>query len=406
MDNRYRQLMYLFASSFLILFVGMGLFPILPLYAAQFGADSGQIGLFYALIYLTNGAGPVALMWLLHYFSPRRVFIGASILGIATLALTAFAVTFWQMAALLAVAWFVGGVILAQVSIYTGQVASGARRGRAFSLMAMAAPLGALVGGTLIGQIVSAVGYPAMFLSLAALWVGLPLVGLFGLRGLPDGRPASRAANVPAAVPGKLDLRFAALAGASLMAGMGISISRLGAPLMMKSLDFSAAQLASTATVSGLVAIPVVLLMGVLADRMGRGKLVMVGYGLAALGALILSQSATVAHFWVATTLMLVAFCINAGLGQALGTDLLESATLARGLSLLNTVKSGAAIASFAVTGYLVVAFGAPQVAVLAALLPVAAIGLLELEEKLPAGLTLASLAARRQVAEPEVIDC
>lgn len=406
MDTRNRQLMVLFTSSFLILFVGMGLFPVLPLYAAQFGADSGQIGLFYALIYLTNGAGPVAAMWLTRRFSQRRVFIGAAILGIAGLVLTAFAVTFWQMAALLALVWFVGGVILAQVSIYTGRVAIGAKRGRAFTLMALAAPLGALVGGTLIGQVVSSAGYPAMYLSLAALWLGLPLVGFFGLRGIPDGRPTTQTAVEPAARQDSLDLRFSALAAASLLASMGISISRLGAPLMMKSLDFSAAQMASTATVSGLVAIPVVLLMGVLADRLGRGRLLMVGYSLAAAGAVILSLASTVPHFWLASTLMMVAFCINAGLAQALGTDLLDAAQLVRGLSLLNTIKSGAAIASFAVTGYLVVALGAPQVAVVAALLPGAAFGLLELEQRLPAGLTVSSLTSRRQVVEPEAVDC
>ncbi len=406
MENRNRQLMFLFLSSFLILFVGMGLFPVLPLFVARFGADSGQIGLFYALIFLANGAGPVAVMGLHRRTSPRALFIGVGLLGIAALALTAFVSTFWQMAALLAAAWFVGGVVLAQVSIFTGRVASGASRGRAFSLMSLAAPVGALVGGTLIGRIVTAAGFPALFLALAGLWIGLPLVGVFGLRGIPDSHPVMQNDSPQAQSGRSFDLRFYALALSSLLAGMGISITRLGAPLMMKGMDFSAAQMASTATVSGLVAIPVVLLMGMLSDRIGRGRLLMAGYGMAAAGAVILSAASSVVHFWVAATLMLVAFGINNGLAQALGTDLLESAQLARGLSLLNTIKSGAAIVSFAVTGYLVVAFGAPQVAVLAAVLPAAAFGLLGVLQRLPVGMNLAALSPGRRVAAPKPVEC
>src|SRR5512135_340585 len=45
------QLLYLFVSSFIILFVGMGLFPVLPVYAAEFGASRTVIGIYYALMY-------------------------------------------------------------------------------------------------------------------------------------------------------------------------------------------------------------------------------------------------------------------------------------------------------------------------------------------------------------------
>src|SRR5574337_1132342 len=51
------QLLYLFASSFIILFVGMGLFPVLPVYATEFGASRPVIGIYYALMFAANAVG-------------------------------------------------------------------------------------------------------------------------------------------------------------------------------------------------------------------------------------------------------------------------------------------------------------------------------------------------------------
>jgi hypothetical protein len=52
-----QPLIYLFASSFLVLFVGMGLFPLLPVYATQLGASKTTIGIFFAAMYVSNAIG-------------------------------------------------------------------------------------------------------------------------------------------------------------------------------------------------------------------------------------------------------------------------------------------------------------------------------------------------------------
>ncbi len=51
---RNRQLALLFIGSYVPPFVGMGLFPILPLYAAQFGATHTMVGIYYAIVYLAS----------------------------------------------------------------------------------------------------------------------------------------------------------------------------------------------------------------------------------------------------------------------------------------------------------------------------------------------------------------
>jgi hypothetical protein len=45
-----RTFIMLFICHAVPLFIGMGLFPLLPLYAARFGATRTDIGIFYAVV--------------------------------------------------------------------------------------------------------------------------------------------------------------------------------------------------------------------------------------------------------------------------------------------------------------------------------------------------------------------
>ena len=75
------QLLYLFASSFIILFVGMGLFPVLPVYAAEFGATRTVIGLYYALMYAANAAGAMLTNRLAARLTHKGLFVAVGALG-------------------------------------------------------------------------------------------------------------------------------------------------------------------------------------------------------------------------------------------------------------------------------------------------------------------------------------
>ncbi len=52
-----RQLLYLFICDFAILFTGAGLFPLLPLYDAHFGATRTLSGMHLTLLYASITIG-------------------------------------------------------------------------------------------------------------------------------------------------------------------------------------------------------------------------------------------------------------------------------------------------------------------------------------------------------------
>ena len=367
-----KQLLYLFFSSALVPFVGMGLLPILPLYAAQFGATPTAVGLYYAITYLASLMGVLLTERLARWLSYRGAFIIAGALGIPPLALMGQVTTLWQLVLLTAAVWFFGTAVMTLVSVLTGLLANGKSRGQWFSLMVLVYPLGALFGGTAVGQLIARHGYPVMFIVLGATWIILPAVGLFGLNGKQFSRPVPAAPERKGATPGP-GQTFYLLLLTSLLGGTAVHVGRLGTPLSMQVLDFSAGAVASTATVSGLITIPIVLLIGVLSDRLGRKRFLMLAYLLAAGGVLTLAVASALWHFWLAATLLLIASSVKGAVASALATDTLAPAALGRGLSRLNATDSVASILLFAGAGYIIDTLGTMALYGLAATLAVAA---------------------------------
>lgn len=283
-----KQLLYLFACNFVMLFVGMGLFPLLPLYATQFGATRTVIGIYYAVMYAASVAGVVGTGWLVQRLPPKTLFVAAGALGVAALVFLGQVTALWQVVLLTAVVWFSGAIGIPLVSVFTGLVADRNSRGKSFTLMYLAYPLGAVFGGTAVGQLVTWQGYPLMFAVLGAVWAVLPVVGLLALNDEQVSRPAPTAAETGGASP-PLGRTFYFLLLAFLFSATAVGTGRLDTSLSMQALNFSPGAVASTATVSGLVTVPVALLIGALSDHLGHKRFLMLGYLLAAGGALTLS---------------------------------------------------------------------------------------------------------------------
>lgn len=381
-----KQLLYLFLSNFTILFVGMGLFPLLPVYFSRFGAPQGMIGVFFAVIYAANAAGPLTVGWLSGRLSRRGLFIAAGLLGIPALLLLGQAQALWQVIVLTAVVWYCGGVDIALVSVFTGFHTSGTNRGRSFSLVSLSIPLGSLLGGATIGYLVSKHGFSPMFVTLSAIWMVLPALGLFAIR---DRQQSVKTSATNMAVKGnaRLGSRFYLLLVVALLSSVAINMGRLGNSLSMKNLDFSAGSIASSATISGLIAIPATLLIGYLSDRFGRRHFLAMTCLLASGAALSLSFASQLWQFWLVASLVLVAFCINGAMSSALAADFLPNSQLSRGLSWVNTASSTGSILSFVSTGYLMEWIGPRTLFLGAALLPILAAALLELvlqNQKMP----------------------
>jgi MFS family permease len=351
-----RKLAFLFVSNIIPLFVGMGLFPILPLYAARFGATHTAVGLYYAVTYTASVAGIALTGWLGTRMSRRALFVIGGSLGVPALALLGSATAFWQVIILTAAIWFSGAVTITLVNVLTGLLSDGERRGASFGLLFAAYPLGAVVGGAAVGQLVVWQGYAFMFAVLALIWSELPHIGLLGLPGLSYGQAASVATEVEAAP--LLGSAFMRLLLAALLSALAINVGRLGTSLSMQALGFTAGAVASTAVVSGIIAAPISIFIGRLSDRVGHRRAVLAGYALAIGGAVLLMVATDLWHFWVAATLLFVGWCVNAALTSALAADTLAPEALGRGLPQLNAMDSLASILGFAGAGYVMDAFG------------------------------------------------
>jgi MFS family permease len=171
---RNKQLLYLSLCTFIILFVGMGLFPVLPSYDAQFGATRTVVGIHFALMYAANVAGHM-LAGDAERFTGKGRIRHRRDAGNSCIGLLGYATALGHVIALTAIAWFCGGVGFALVGVFTGLHADRDSRGRSFVMTFLAYPLGATFGGATVGRLVAWQGYPVMFAVLGAVWAFLPL---------------------------------------------------------------------------------------------------------------------------------------------------------------------------------------------------------------------------------------
>jgi MFS family permease len=358
-----KQIAYLFISNFAILFIGMGLFPLLPVYASQFGATSTVVGVYLAIVYVSITAGTMLTGRLADRFTRKRTFVAAGLLGVPALVLLGQATALWQVVILTATVWFAGGVGLALVSVFTGLYADKNSRGKSFGLLALSSPLGAVIGGTVVGRLVEWQGYPLMFAVLALVWSAWPVVALFKVQDKPPVLTHASVAATSAAKsqarasgsgnPVRLGSTFQLLLVATLLSAVTVRVGRMGLSLSMQAEQFSPGAIANASVVGGLVTIPVALWFGALSDRLGRKRLLMAGFLVAAGGALTLSTAHLLWQFWLAAALLLVAVSANGSVAAAFATDLLPPEALSRGMPRLHSMNWIAGIVGFAGGGYL-----------------------------------------------------
>ena len=368
-----RSLLLLFIINFVIFLTGMGLLPLLPLYAAtQFGATATEVGLYLAITYGAITAGSMLTGRLTSRLGHRNVFIGAGVLGVPALVILGQAATFWQVIVLTGIIWFAGGIGIALVNVYTGLAADQKKRGKAFSLTFLAMPLASLTSGITIGPLVEWQGYPTMFTTLALAWAVWPIIGLVRLNHIPT--PKGHKKNDSNKRGGHvLGNPFYFLLMATLLSATTVYLTRLGTSLSMHSLNFSATAVASTAAVGGLVTIPVTFAIGSLSDRLGRKRFLALGYILGGIGALILGSAGQLWQIWLATSLLYAALSANGAVAPALATDLLSAETRDRGLPYLNSMRNLAGIIGFAFGGILIDLVGTAGLYAVAAVLSLAA---------------------------------
>lgn len=353
-----KQLIYLFLCNFAILFTGFGLFPLLPLYAAEFDASPSFIGIYLAITYIAISIGSILAGQLSERLPRKTMFIAAGLLGVPSLILLGQARSLWQVVALTALVWFAGGVGLSIANVLTGLHTTSATRGKAFGLTSLASPLGAMIGGVIVGQMVGWQGYPLMFVALALVWTIWPVLAIFKIEDKPTCLSANpvQQASAPAHHPGTV---FLLLLVTVLLASMTVSVVRLGLSLSMQAGQFSASDVSAANAIGGLVTIPLTLMIGVLSDRLGRKRFLMLGYLVAVGGTVMLIIAQQLWQFWVVSSLVLVARSVITSLSPAYATDLLSRKALGRALPLVGTMNWVSGVIGFAGSGYVLDTFGA-----------------------------------------------
>jgi MFS family permease len=144
-----------------------------------------------------------------------------------------------------------------------------------------------------------------------------------------------------------------------LLASMTISVVRLGLSLSMQAGQFSASDVSTANAIGGLVTIPLTLMIGVLSDKLGRKRFLMLGYLVAAGGTVMLIAAQQLWQFWVVSSLILVARSVITSLSPAYATDLLSRKALGRALPLVGTMNWVSGVIGFAGSGYVLDALGA-----------------------------------------------
>ena len=234
-----RRFLPLFLSNFAILFVGFGVFPLLPVYAAGFGATPTLIGFYLAATYMAITLGNLLTGWLSGRVRRKVVFVTAGVIGALALFLLGQATTLWQVVLLTSVVWFTGGVGLSLVSVFIGLHADEGSRGKWFSLVALTNPLGAVIGGLAVGWMVAWRGYPLMFSMLGLVYAVWPVVGLWKVQD----KPVTKAIKPEAAKLASLrsNRSYHMLLLAVLLSAMTVSVVRIGQSLSMQAIHFSPA---------------------------------------------------------------------------------------------------------------------------------------------------------------------
>ncbi len=381
-----RQLAVLFVYSLVTWTVGNGLLPLLPKYAVGFGASKAAVGIYLAISYAAIATGTGVAGWIADRVGHRRtlmVLVGLAI--VPFFVVTSQIAAFWQVVVVTSIIWFLGGMSLTFASILAGLWAGPKERGRVLGVLAVSAPTGSVLGGLGIGVLADQVGFSLLWVYLGLFYLLCPVTGLL-VRDVPEGR--RREARGAAAVT-MWSAAFVLLLVCGAVGATGSLMSGLGRSLAMQA--FSNADITSTVAVSGLVTLPFPFLLGFLSDRLGRLPFLALCFAAGVAGLLVYSGAAALWQFWLASALVAFVSYVSTGVGSALVVDLVDRASVGRGLALFSMMGWTGGIVGFAVGGYAFGALGYASGFLVGALLLVIALLLVP-----PIGLAMRSAVRKR----------
>jgi len=353
-----KQLRYLFLCNFAIVFIGFGLFPVLPLYAADLGANPSFIGIFLAITYIAISLGSFLVGQLSGRVPYKLLFITAGLLGTVSLLLLGLTNALWQVVILTALVWFAGGMGLSVSNVLTTFHISPSERGKAFGLLAMTSPLGAMLGSIVIGRLVAWSGYSLMFLVIALEWSMFTFLALTRVQYTPAQAASHSQTDKSASSAVRLGTPFLFLLTTVLLASMTVSVGRMGLSMTMKDQLFSASDVSTANAFGGLLTIPVTLMIGTYSDKLGRKSFLIMGYIFAMGCTLLLTTARELWQFWLAASMVLAARSVITAMSPAYATDIVSQGSVGKALPLVGTMNSVSGVIGFAGSGYVIDQFG------------------------------------------------
>lgn len=365
-----KQLAALFICCLLPYSMSNGLLSLLPIYVRRFDVSATSTGFYLALTFASLAAGSLLSGTLSRRFRQHKPFVLLSIvIGGLAVFLMGQAPNMPLLALFTFIAWFTGGIQLTMVQIVTGLSADKKRRGRVFGIIGIAPVLGAVLGGATAGPITDHLGFEALFTANAASY----LIALLAVLGLEDKTPPQTVAK--STEPARLNKPLLLLITAGILMSVANFTTGLVRPLTMNALNFDSTAITSTIAVANALNLPMPFLMGWLSDRFSRKQILIACYGFVAVGVVILGPAALLWHFWLSQTLVVVNRSERA-ISSAFAADLVPPRLLNTGMSRLSTAPWIGAVIGYGTGGVILQLLGSTATLLLAALLPLVAMGL------------------------------
>lgn len=370
-----KQLIVLFICTLIPLIIGLGLTPLLPVYAESLGADSVVAGLYLAVVSFALTAGALSAGWVsgsrLRRKLPYMMAISLCIPLYWALGRITSLIALILFTSLL---WFLGGLGLALCSILTGLSVGKDERGKVFGVIGLTGGLGAIVGGLGIGWLVKQWGYPTMFSALAAFSFFGFVAALF-LEEKEDQSSQLEEDQPPVVTP--LGRHYFLLFSASLVLSIGGSIFILIRSLSMSALGFDALEISSAGVVGGLISFPLPFLLGWFSDRIGRKKVLIFACLSLIIALFLLPFSRALWHFWLVSIIVGIQSGSMGSAGNALVMDLVNRQSLGKGLALFGATVWFGGIIGFTLAGFMMQKLSTLLSCYFGCLLAVVAVGLL-----------------------------
>lgn len=350
-----KQLALFFIGSIFVWITVQGLLAMLPVYALRLGADPSATGGYLAFSFFMIAISSWAAGWLADNLQRHRLWVllglVASIVSVAALSVLT---SFVQLIIVTGLAFFSLNMALAVIGIIAGLSAGEGERGFVFGTLGTTGGIGAMIAGLMSGKIVTAWGFPQLFLIMAGIMVISFLLLLF-IQPVTasDTQQSTEESNVNT----NFSWTFYMLIIASFVAFTCGFVSLLGRPLQMDGLGFDADAISLVFAIGGAVSIPLPFIFGWLSDRISRYYLVGLAYLLGGIGLYILAYSTTVWHFAISSIFVAVNGS-SVALNQAIITDLVPAKVLGKALSIFLVGIGLGGVVGFLGTGYAIEWFG------------------------------------------------